>query len=743
MQKLNGKVLAALSSALLATFTNGARAQAAGAQGPAAAQSGELDEIIVTAERRSSDAQKTSVSVSVRDGEELMKLGRYSLAQILEDVPGVEASAGAGSGSQAGNNITIRGVQSNSGAGGSEITASASTAVYVDDIYEGLGGNYDISRVEILRGPQGTLYGRSATSGVVSMHTRDPGLHEWDGFASVEAGNYDLQHYTAAINAPLGDAWALRVSGNRYERDGYVSAEGGRLDSTAGRAKLLYKPNDAFSLLLGVAMENVDANSGGAYAQLTSPDSTYSYTKVAIGTGTTKYRQYWGKIEWDVGVGTLTYLPALRTIQRNTLTYATAALPIGLYTLTHPVDEPYNHYNTHELRLNSKAGSKLNWQTGVIYFDNKIDNNVTGYYFPSGSYAWHATTDRDSRDLGAFGEATYSIADDWRVTAGLRYDRTRVAIDQVYVTNSNADVSTFPSSSKPTDTIHVTGEAGTRRFNNTTFKARLEHDVTSSNLLYAAISSGFVPGDVQAGIAGNTPATLHTDVFSFGAETLTAFEIGSKNRFLDNRLQINAGVFYYRYGGFQTGGISVCQGACVSFATILVPARMRGAELEVEYQLTPNDHVSLNYGYINAYYVDMPVLYTNSTVWTRPAGIPPQKVNLAYEHIFRLPGDSSISFRGNGRLLAPYQAAGLTGLLSASAAAAGGGAYTRADTETVWDLSATWALSNDRYSVTAYGRNLTNNRYKTNVNVTARGGLSATATPYVPRTYGVVLNAKF
>ena len=102
-----------------------------------------------------------------------------------------------------------------------------------------------------------------------------------------------------------------------------------------------------------------------------------------------------------------------------------------------------------------------------------------------------------------------------------------------------------------------------------------------------------------------------------------------------------------------------------------------------------------------------------------------------------------MSVRGDGRLLSSYEAAGITGLLSASAAAAGGGAYTRADTEIVWNLSATWASSDDRYSVTAYGRNLTNNRYKTNVNVTARGGLSATATPYFPRTYGAVLNVNF
>src|ERR1039457_814844 len=200
----------------------------------AAADTDKLEEVVVTAERRESDVQKTATSVSVRSGSELRDQGRYTLGQILEDVPGVTGGAavapvpGASGGDTAAPGITIRGIVSNSGAVGQVTSAAAAAAVYVDGVYEGVGGGYDIDRVEILRGPQGTLYGRSATSGLLAIHTNDPNLDRLGGDAVVEEGNYSLQHYTGVVNIPLVDnVLGVRVAGNRYERDGYFSADGG------------------------------------------------------------------------------------------------------------------------------------------------------------------------------------------------------------------------------------------------------------------------------------------------------------------------------------------------------------------------------------------------------------------------------------------------------------------------------------------------------------------------------------
>jgi outer membrane receptor protein involved in Fe transport len=151
---------------------------------PEAQPEDKLDEIIVTAERRSSDAQRAATSVAVRSGDDLKAQGRYSLQQILEDVPGVvysnlnAASNSAGSDTQ-GTAVIIRGAVPNTAATGSTLSVVPTTAVYTDEVYEGIGGDYDIDRVEILRGPQGTLYGRSATGGVIATHTHNPVLGEW------------------------------------------------------------------------------------------------------------------------------------------------------------------------------------------------------------------------------------------------------------------------------------------------------------------------------------------------------------------------------------------------------------------------------------------------------------------------------------------------------------------------------------------------------------------------------------
>ena len=146
--------------------------------------------------------------------------------------------------------------------GPSGISSAPGAAVYVDGVYEGIGSGYDIDRVEVLRGPQGTLYGRSATTGVVAFHTRNPNLDAYGGNAEVEVGNYDLQHYSAAVNLPLSNAlWRCVWSGDYHDQgDGYYGEAGGGwregwAKTTDGRAKLLWTPNDAFSLLVGFAYE--------------------------------------------------------------------------------------------------------------------------------------------------------------------------------------------------------------------------------------------------------------------------------------------------------------------------------------------------------------------------------------------------------------------------------------------------------------------------------------------------------
>jgi iron complex outermembrane receptor protein len=196
--------------------------------------------------------------------------------------------------------------------------------VYVDGVYEGIGSGYDIDRVEVLRGPQGTLYGRSATTGVVAFHTRDPSFDSYGGNAEVEAGNYDLQHYSAAVNLPVNSTFALRLAGNYHNQgDGYygiaagTSGGGGMAKTTDGRAKALWAPNDAFSLLVGFAYEKNEAFSGGNSYLAAVPGLALTTLNPGLSPGLKEQREYWAEANWDVGPVKITYLPAFRDWYQN------------------------------------------------------------------------------------------------------------------------------------------------------------------------------------------------------------------------------------------------------------------------------------------------------------------------------------------------------------------------------------------------------------------------------------------
>jgi iron complex outermembrane receptor protein len=692
-----------------------------------------LQEVIVTAERRPSNVQHTADSISVRTGPELQTSGRYQLSQILEDVPGIVGGAAANSGGSFGagsdspsSGLTIRGISSNVPAGGAVVGVAPAAALYVDGVYQGLGSTYDIDRVEVLRGPQGTLYGRSATSGLVAINTADPQLRDWGGNAAVEVGNYDLQHYTAALNAPiLKDVLALRVSGNRYRRNGFFSADGGYSSSTDAKIKLLYKPNQSISVLFGAALEDNIQNNGGVTVNLAKPDS-YQFLPAGVGPGSNESRQIWALMKWDLGPATLTYQPAYRTF-KDSSAIPTSAGPV---TVLQTASIHNDYFMTHELRLASNPGSTLTWQAGMLAYDNSLASTSTLVFVspPLGLGFRAVIPKKTTQAVGAFGEATYPFANSWRMTLGARYDYTDVQVQESYT-------------SQLLITQSIGGDAGTRRFYNATYKARLEHDLTPQNLLYASVSTGFSPGDVTL----TTGATFNPVVLNIKAETLHAYEIGSKNRFLDNSLQINGALYYYDYGGYQVSNINFTpQAITPTFGTINIPVKSFGGELETIYRLTADDHVNLNLAYTDAYYTGRSSTLiptgtgtyapaSNYIAFDRLPNVVPFTASLGYDHIIPL-ASSTLTLHADARYLSSHN----TGLVSPGQLGKGAYPYVHVGNEAVADLSLMWEYRN--YSVSGYVRNVGNNDYKNSV---AINNTSYTATPYDPRTFGMVVSTRF
>jgi iron complex outermembrane receptor protein len=758
--------LAAAGTLNLTLIAGPAHAQtsAATAQVP----SDSLEEIVITAERRVEDVQKTAASVSVRSGEEMATQGRYSLQSIIQDVPGITgavldstATSVGGGTDMAGAGLTIRGIQSNVGVGGSATSTAPAAAIYVDGVYEGVGGNYDIDRVEVLRGPQGTLYGRSATSGLVAIHTRDPSLTTYGVNAAVEVGDYELRHYTAGVDLPLVDnQLGLRVAGNSYDRTGYYNGDGGAIKNLDGKVKLLYKPNEDFSLLVGVAAQNNTDHTGGAAVQSSTNPSVITYGPAPIGTGHNTFREAWAEMNWNLGFGTLTYLPTLRTWWQDNVTIAGSAggpvPPISQTTST-----PSDDFVTHELRLSSNPDSKLIWQIGGMYYDNHLDDSNT-VRFVDGALAFAAAPlSKSTKEGGLFAQGTYPVTDTWRVTGGLRFDYTKVVTAESYTTNTTLGGPPGPAGiglPEVDSTLVLPASQGTSIFHDVTYKLRLEHDLTSKNLLYASLSTGFSPGDISLAVCPmpnptggppiNTPCRL-----VLKDETLKTWEVGSKNRFLDDRLQVNVAAYYNDYSAYQAQSINIGAAQNPQFTTFAVPVQAYGGEFELLYQMTANDRVGFNAAWTNAYYVHKPTepynfatyVAEDKVVAISPAtggapGVAPVTANINYEHIFHLTGGSTLSFHGDGRWLSSQE-----GDLSSYVANTIGAWAVRVHAEVIGDLSATWTSPRTRYTLTGYVRNVGDNRYFTSVTATSPPVTPETYTQaqYDPRTYGFIAAVNF
>lgn len=696
----------------------------------------EVREIVVTAEHRTSTAQKTAASISVRSGEEMLLKGRYELKNILEDVPGVSGGAADNVNTSKGGGtdnpavgLTIRGVQSNSGAGGSTVTTAPAAAFYIDDVYNGVGGAYDVNRVEILRGPQGTLYGRSATAGLVAIHTNDPDTHRLSADFTTEYGNYKLMHYTGALNVPIvTDKLAIRISGNEYDRDGYYSA-GGDTSSTDLRVKALWTPTTNFSALLGYAQNYNTTHSGGVTINQGSSPTDFVYTPQAVAPGHNDFHQYWGNFNLKAGPVELTYIPAYRTWYQNATLYSRGALDANQTVLT-----PKDEFMTHELRIRSTApDSRFKWQAGLLYYENSLNNTNNLYNLASLAYLYQSKTYKKTTAEGLFAEATYAFTHDTRLTGGIRYDHTDVTTTEDYT-------GLFGT------TLSLTGNDGKSKFNNVTYKARVEHDLTAKNMLYASVSTGFSPGDIT--ISTDTQGQPQKQVLT--SETLTTYEIGSKNRFFGNRLQINGDWFYNNYGGYQTAAVNVLADVPgppqFAFNVITVPVKSYGGELEVQGRPWASGVFNLNIAYTHARFGSFGQ-YAEFFRYSSVPGFAPFQASLSYDHHISV-GKATLLLDGDVRYMSAHDTASIT----RPQAALGGSDYARVGGEVIGDLNAT-LMFGEHFSITGYVRNVADNRFLPDgwglafvtpgatagaPNVEAdRDGLSD------PRTFGMIVRFKY
>ena len=787
-----------------------ALAQTATPQTSADEQSTGIGEIIVTAQRREENLQKAAIAVSAVSSDQLVQGGVNDPTQLTNLVPSLQIAKAAGPYAL----FYLRGV----GNFNANALSDSAIAFNVDGVFvarpSSTGGVlYDIDRIEVLKGPQGTLYGRNATGGAINIITRKPELGKFGGDASVSYGNYDAIQFNGALNAPLGERAAVRVAGQYVKHDGYMTDGTSDQDDLAGRIQLKFEASDTITINLGgdyyrqkgrgigstVLTDAVTNRRVGNTDPLSRPafNGVYFFPSGNIlqlppndGFLDNNSWGVYASLDADLGFADLTVIPSYRGASIN-------------YRATTPSfiinQREKDKQFTVETRLASKSDGPFEWLLGAFYIKENIDVPLASYNQQvSGSVQSYFPT---TESYAGFARATYKLTDKFRVTGGIRYTHEKKTFDGTFTTATilcggtvlrptNAPVTNcfgapmlantptlgipllpdgtpVPFSSNGVGAPFPGGPATTPSFisalqfknnnrdsfNKVTWRAGVEYDVGERSLLYASYETGFKSGGFF----------FTTDNPAYDPETIKAWTVGSKNRFLDNRLQLNVELFYWKYRDQQVSSATRDSRGNVVFATRNVGASTnKGFEVEAIAKPGRNTQVSMNLQYLDAKYdsfvyttpnnsPQVPGLLTSvpptancpftlgnpATVYVqdcsgkRPANAPEWVASFGVQQTVPL-GDWKLVLNASIR----FQSDVFTGLEYLPTQ--------NQDGYSTSDASITLAQADDRYFVTAYVNNIENNDIVGNSFPNPFGGAGlVVGSLRAPRTYGIRAGVKF
>jgi len=662
-----------------------------------------LEEITVTADKRTENLQKVSMSVAVLKGEDVLNTGATSIADILKDIPNVSTSD---SGTAGGLTINIRGLGNDMPTGMGESSVSTN----FDGAYESRGestlfGYFDIDRVEVLRGPQGTLYGRNASGGVMNIVSTKPRTDKVEGYAALEVGNYAKKRIEGAVNIPIADTFAGRLAFVSTQQDATTKDDHGYRQNTAGlaaRLQLRYEPSDEAYINL---LYNYSKQTGQSWADIDKSkwdDGIYdvnrnTYPYDATAKNKTESTKLTLTAEFPLGPGILTAIPSYATSKGQSSSYS---LGRGATEPSFSINNsPYDYTSEiAEVRYANKSDSDIKWTFGLYY--TKTDDPRDPEY-----NSGRGAESKEYSSKAAFAQVTYPFSDALRLIVGGRYDSTK---KRFY------------------DAINYTTGwvSGSKSFNYFDYKLGIEDDIAEDIVGYFTLASGHKAG----GFGDNG--------IPFDKESNISGELGVKSRFLDNRLQVNGDVFYYIYTGYQVvDGWSEDDGAGgfifhMNFRNA-DKAKSRGAEIETTALIGDATSLTLNLSYLkNEYSDDFYVHFTPDGPAVNLKGFvmphsPEFTVMAGIDHTFALSDGSTLkpalSYRWTdeqylGFLIKPVNLAP---------------AYSIVDFTVNYTASKSWSLN-------FYANNALNKHYYTNI--------QADGTVYFPgepRKVGATLNIKF
>ena len=521
----------------------GTAALAAVSAGAAAAQSspekpgGEvgLEEIVVTAQRRGQNLQDVPIAVTAISGDQVAAMGGASSADLTMLVPSVVYIPNV-----AGGGMSIRGI-SGLNAGSDE----PANAIYIDGVYQAAAASVlfqfnGIERIEVLKGPQGTLFGRNATGGVVQIISRDP-TPDPKGEASLGYGNYDTVDGKLYFNAPINDSVAFNVAAF-----GFKQAEGWGKNVFTGkdayygwgwgvRSKVKWTSEDRGTnlTLMGLYTKGEPA---GVQAQTIVPGTFNAEGLPNPGFWNTRSNRdqrrqslqytFAATLEHDLGFARLLSISAHNTVHNDG--FFDADLTTG--TLLHATLTHWIRTFTQEVQLQSPADSKIQWVTGAFYMDNSLLQHsiLSGGTQAAAGGLSDTPTRPKTKSYSAFGQATYPLTDSLKVTAGLRY-----TVDRRHITGQRY------TALAPQPAPIADRRKEDRKL---TWRFALDKEFSDRVLGYVSYSRGFKSGLFN----GSDPTAAPVE-----PQTLDAYEVGLKVESDDRRLRVNSAIFYYAFQDIQ------------------------------------------------------------------------------------------------------------------------------------------------------------------------------------------------
>jgi len=687
-----------------------------------------LDTITVTARRTEESLQDVPAAMAVVSPEIVAAQRIQSVNQILEITPGATFTS-LHKGQQ---DFSIRGISSQTeGAAG-----DSAVATYIDNVAIGRDFAksfefFDIAQVEVLRGPQGTSFGRNASAGLIHIISKRPSS-ETDGFVEATIGDYGLIDISGAFGGQIAEGVSGRLSVHYDERDGYTTdlSSGRDVDpeqNTTIRGQLLFESSDTFELLLRGTWSQDDDGS----TVRRGPDCTTPYLGAPFGDYTEPCN------EWETDASDRTDLTQERTIINTSaeavwdlsdgvrLTSVTGYLdaemersqdifgtPLDLL-ISSSVDEAWQF--SQEVRLdNYQANEPFQWLAGVYYYtdDHQRDGDDRDVLPFAGPFATQSTlmTNNKTTSYGLFGRAGFDLSDRLNLTLGGRYTVDEKDFSVFHSATGGVAFIFVDPAEDPVD-VQIKDE-----WNKFTGSASLSFDLTDDAILYGLISQGY-----KAGGFDGEPSSRAAALTPFDEETSTNYEIGLKSELFDRRLRLNSSIFYVDYQDLQVADF------LPSGAPIIVNsggAKVTGFELETVASV--NEFLQLS-GSLALMDAELEGEVSGTSVnGNRPDNAPEWTVNLAADFTIPLQGGSELGLRAD-----------YTGRSDVFDGPFGDVTTIRPEVH-FFGAQVSWLSPDQDWEVSLWGRNLTEE-----ADVLSRGPVSTvlqSPTAFgAPQTYGITL----